>query len=165
MPDPPKPLTIEVTLPKNYGLGGLDRAFGESEDYGSKNVTVTVPVSAGTFAIEFPPVAYHITFWLLPPLGAFPRHPPSPVYVASFSDAPHEVYLVGMNHDQFDYRVYDRTSRRQKPKSAATWSFVHGEYVPIESGKKKVWHLRIKITKPDLAFESGPPSAAAQRQR
>jgi|SRR5262245_23157615 len=153
-PNSAAPLTIAITLPRDYGLGGLDRAFGKPEDYGHKDHTVTTAVSEGTFTVEFPPVVYHVTFWLLPPLGAYPKRPPAPVYYVSFSDAPEEVYLVGMKGEEFDYRVFDRASRQARPKTAAAWSIVDGKYLLVDSAGKKVWHLRITITKPRPA--SGP---------
>lgn len=148
-PNPKSPLTIEVTLPKHYGLGDLDHFFGKPEDYGHRDRTVTIPVSSGMFTVEFAPVIYHITFWLLPPLGAFPRNPPAPAYFVSFSDALDEVYLVGMNREQFEYRVFERASRRPKPKTEAVWTISDGSYLLVESGEKKVWHLRMKVTKPN----------------
>jgi hypothetical protein len=129
------PLAIEATLPKDYGLGGADRVLGEPEQYGNNSSTLTAPVSAGAFTAEFAPVVYHVTFWLVPPLGAFPKRPPPPTYVVSFSNAPHEVYVLGMNADRFAYRVYDRASRREKAISEAAWRIVDGDFLKIKMVK------------------------------
>lgn len=62
---------MRAVLTKEYGLGGLDRYFGKPEDYGHSDVEKFAHRKDGRYLIDFPPVVYHISFWLLPPLGAF----------------------------------------------------------------------------------------------
>jgi hypothetical protein len=144
---------LAVTLPKTYGLGGLDRFFGKPEDYGHGDRTVRAEVSGKTFSVELPPIVYHVTMWLLPPLGAFPRRPPAPVYVVEISDAPTEVYLLGFERGQFAYRVFDRSSRVEKPRDQALWRLSGGEYVPVGEGQERVWHLRVTLSKSTSTFD------------
>jgi len=140
----PEKLALEITLPKHYGLGGLDLVMNEPEDLGHKDKTINIEVAGGSFSHEFEPLVYHITFWLLPPLGAFPRHPPAPVYMVRFSNAPEEVYLVGMDSDNFRYEIYVRATRKTMEHEAATWLLQDGDYVSVETDDKEVWHLKIK---------------------
>jgi hypothetical protein len=137
------PLSMQVTLPKHYGLGGLDLVLNRAEDFGNRDQTVTVEVKDGAFSHEFPPVVYHVSVWLLPPLGAFPRQPPEPVYQVSFSDAPNEVYLIGIDRGGFRYDTFDKSTRQKLKPEAASWRITKGEYVPIDQ-KNRIWHLRIE---------------------
>lgn len=126
--------------------------MNEPEDFGHKDKTISVKVNGGSFSHEFEPLAYHITFWLLPPLGGFPRHPPAPVYVVRFSDAPEEVYLVGMDDGAFRYEVYARAAKEKIKHEEATWLLDEGDYVLVETDGKDVWHLKIKA-KPNKALQ------------
>jgi hypothetical protein len=114
-------LSLEVTLPKHYGLGGLDLATRTPEDFGQNDKVVTVDVKDGAFSQEFGPIVYHVTFLLLPPLGAFPRHPPSPVYTVRFSNARKETYLIGMDGSNFRYEVYGTETRQKMKHEEAAW--------------------------------------------
>ena len=113
---PSDSLSLEVTLPKHYGLGGLDLIMSSPEDFGHKDQTVQVEVVEGRFSFQFPPLAYHATFWLLPPLGAFPKQPPEPAYFVRFSDTPDEVYLVG-----FGWVPVDLAERERFGSWSARW--------------------------------------------
>ena len=121
---------IRVLLTKDYGLGGLDRYFGKPEDYGHRDMEQVALPAGGKYRIEFSPVAYHITFWLLPPLGAYPKRPPPPAYLLRFLGNDNEVYLVGLNKKEFQYRVFDRQSRQEKKPSEANWMLEDGRYAP-----------------------------------
>jgi len=150
---PPLSPSIQVTLPKHYGLGGLDPYFGQPEDYGHRDQTVTVQVQDGKFSVDFPPVVYHVSVWLLPPLGAFPRHPPSPTFFVYFSDTPDEVYLVGIDRGTFRYKVLDRASWSEKPADRAAWQIIHGEYSARGAGRQAVWYLHIEAKRPNNSVE------------
>ena len=72
-----EPLKVRVLLPKEYGLGGLDHFFGKPEDYGHSDKVEDKEVdNEGNFSFRHK-VIYHITFYILPPLGAFPQKPTS----------------------------------------------------------------------------------------
>lgn len=152
-----EPVSLEATLPKHYGLGGLDLVMNSPEDFGHKDQTVTIAVRDGAFSFQFPPVVYHVAFWLLPPLGAFPKQPPGPAYFVRFSDTPEEVYLVGLDRGAFKYQVFSRSSRQELKHEEATWSFTRGEYVPVKDADGKVWHLRVEAARSNKAFN---PTAA-----
>lgn len=160
----PDKLALEVTLPKHYGLGGLDLVLNAPEDFGRRDQTIRIDVQEGSFSHEFKPLVYHITFWLLPPSGAFPRHPPAPVYVVRFSDAPGEVYLIGMDGGDFRYEVYARDTRKKMKHEDATWLLHDGDYVSVESGDKDVWHLKIHA-QPGKAREGDGPRPADKAHR
>ena len=62
-------------------LGGLDEYFGKPEDYGHHDRINILDVSEeGIFKGAEDEVLYHMTFWLLPPLGIIPKTPPKPYY-------------------------------------------------------------------------------------
>lgn len=69
--------TIEFFLPAAYGLGGLDRHFGEPEDYGHQDRRFSATTDErGEFMCDLGESVYHATMWFLPPLGMRPRRPP-----------------------------------------------------------------------------------------
>lgn len=152
-------ISIEVTLPRTYGLGGLDLVLNRPEDFGNRDQTVTLPVKGGTFSYEFPPVVYHVTVWLLPPLGAFPKQPPEPVYQVSFSDAPNEVYLIGIDRGAFRYEALEKSTRQKLKPETASWRITKGEYVPIDE-KNRTWYLRIEGMKPNRAIKGDATQAS-----
>jgi hypothetical protein len=146
------PVSLEATLPKHYGLGGLDLVMNTPEDFGHKDQTVTIEVKDGAFSFQFPPIVYHVAFWLLPPLGAFPKQPPEPAYFVRFSDTPEEIYLVGLDRGTFRYQVFSRSSRQELKHEEATWRFTRGDYVPVKDADGKVWHLRVEAARSNKAF-------------
>jgi hypothetical protein len=93
----------------------------------------------GTMAssIDYGPFVYHISFWLLPPLGAFPRHPPTPFFFALLPDAPDEVYLIGFPRGPVEYKVFERRSRQELSREKGTWVVVSGSSEPQETPKGK----------------------------
>jgi hypothetical protein len=90
-------------------------------------------------------MVYHISFWLLPPLGPLPRHPPPPVFSVSFSATPDEVYLVGFDKGVFRYEVYSRSSRAHLEHDHASWFIEGGEYVRDRDSGHDRWVLRLRI--------------------
>lgn len=138
---------MDVWLPKEYGLGGFDQVFASPEAFGHKDQVLSADVSGESVTLDFPPLVYHITMWLLPPLGARPKQPPPPAYFVRFSDAPDEVYLVGMARQGFDYRVYDHDTRQEKAKVDATWQFLRGAYERVEGREQETWHLKVGMAR------------------
>jgi hypothetical protein len=134
---------VELVLPASYGMGGLDAMTGQPEDHGHRNQHATVITDRhGEFSHEFSSV-YHITFFLLPPLGAFPRQPPKPFY--GIRVAP-RTYFVGFNDDHFDYRVIPSSGPPQRDSAQR----VTGGYTLLkpQSGdtpKLKGWETTISI--------------------
>lgn len=157
------PATLSVTLPKTYGLGGMDTFFGKPEDYGNRNITIDAPVENGRVTAIFPPVIYHITFWLLPPLGGFPRHPPPPVFRVRFSDIPEEYYLVGYYRGVFQYRVFDSYSHQRKDQTEGRWVLTQGKYLPEnpEDKRSSTWILRFEARQ---QMNSGADAPTSQSQ-
>jgi len=137
--------SIQVTLPKYYGLEGLDLVMNKPEDFGNTDRTVLIHVVGGQFSYEFQPIVYDIIFWLLPPLGPFPRHPPEPYFTVAFSGTPDEVYLIGFEKGTFRYKVYSRSSHAQLAHDRASWIIEKGEYVKEHGADHDRWVLRISV--------------------
>lgn len=148
------PKEVRVFLAKDYGIGGLDRYFGKPEDYGHRDLEQVASAAEGRYRIEFPPVVYHISFWLLPPLGAYPKQPPPPVYYLRFSGSEEEVYLVGIDKSGFRYRVFDRQSRQEKKPSEAAWILADGRYIAeSDANGRQTWFIEFTLKKPNKATE------------
>jgi hypothetical protein len=144
------PKEIRVILPKEYGLAGLDRVWGRPESYGHRNIERTSMLKEGCYRVEFPPVTYSISFWLLPPLGAFPKQPPTPFYYLQFSGTEDEVYFVSFGKKGLHYRVYDRNSGVEKKQSDAAWIFTDGRYfAETEKDRFETWFIEFAL-KPNL---------------
>jgi hypothetical protein len=152
------PKELRVVLTKEYGLGGLDRYFGKPEDYGHRDIEMVASATDGRYRAEFA-VVYHIDFWMIPPLGPLPRHPPAPVYWLQIADSPEEVYLAGFDKRGLRYRVFDRLSRKEKKDSDARWKLADGRYAPEPtSGGKKIWYLEFTLKGPNQALVPTPMS-------
>jgi len=87
--------TIEFILPAEYGLGGLDPYFGKPEDYGHHDRRFsTMTDSNGEFRYNVGRTVYHVTMFLIPPLGALPRRPPAPFLLVRVRRYADEYYAV-----------------------------------------------------------------------
>jgi hypothetical protein len=93
---------IQFILPAAYGLGGLDLVLNEPEDFGHHDQVFTVTTGPhGEFSHELGDHLYHVSVWLLPPLGPFPRHPPPPFLLARDRSFPGEYYAIQTHDGQF----------------------------------------------------------------
>ena len=103
-----KPLAnreLQLLLPAAYGLGGLDLVLTKPEDFGHQDhVFILRTGPDGKFSHDLGDRIYHMDFWLIPPLGGFPRHPPAPFFLVRAQDAPGEYYAVQTQDGQF--KVY-----------------------------------------------------------
>jgi hypothetical protein len=109
-----------------------------------RRVTLTTD-STGSFSHIFDPSIYHITFFLLPPLGAFPRQPPKPFYGVHL---PSRTYFVGYDHDHFDYRIVLPSGAPQRdPSQRVSGSYTLREFQmrPDSPAKLKGWETSITI--------------------
>ncbi|RJR44165.1 MAG: hypothetical protein C4576_13345 [Desulfobacteraceae bacterium] len=143
-----EPLKVRVMLPKEYGLGGLDHVFGKPEDYGNfDRIELKEVDHSGSFTFRSE-VVYHITFFLLPPLGIIPKAPPVPIYVVGFSDCPNEVYLVEFKNNAARYKAYLMPQKKELPLDKARWTIFEGsvQEVDIEGRKSLEITLRFKRT-------------------
>jgi hypothetical protein len=145
--DSGSPLSLEVTVPEDYGFSRLDLMLSEAGDGQRSSQPVTVEVVNGDFSHEFPPFVYHTTFFILPPIGPYPRHPPPPTFRLAFSDAPNEIYIVGYDKGAFRYEVYSHISRALIAREHASWVMTGGEYVKLGTDDTPVWHLRIQASR------------------
>jgi len=99
---------ITLMLPAQYGLAGLDAAWGKPEDYGHRQQEDTVETdSTGRFNCLFPPTTYSIVLFLLPPLGVIPSQPPKPFFGLRTASVEPDSYLIGWEGDHLGYRLWD----------------------------------------------------------
>lgn len=93
---------VDFTLPAAYGLGGLDMILNEPEDFGHSDraFSVTTDVN-GEASYSLGEIIYHISFWMLPPLGAKPDRPPPPFLFIRVQSQPNEYYAVQSGDGQF----------------------------------------------------------------
>lgn len=161
-PPPREELSVRVTLDKHYGLGGLDKYFGEPEDYGHHDkINILTVGKDGIFKGPEAEVIYHMTFWFLPPLGVIPKTPPKPYFFLEFSNKKDEIYLVGEAKDGFDYKVYDIPTRNEITKGDAGWHILSGEYLPIDGEGPNGWRLLLEIEKYNNRFKNEAQSSHA----
>lgn len=93
---------VSIMLPAEYGLGGFDGRFGgKPETFGQRDERFSVVTDEnGEFLLDLGDRHYHITYCLLPPLGAFPRNPPPPFFLLRVPSIPGESYWVLAKDDQ-----------------------------------------------------------------
>jgi hypothetical protein len=93
---------LQLLLPATYGLDGLDLVMNEPEDFGHRDqVFTTTTGSNGEFFYDLGTRIYHMSFWLIPPLGGFPRHPPAPFVLVRVTSMPDEYYAVQTQDGKF----------------------------------------------------------------
>ena len=93
---------VDVILEDRGGL-----LWESSEPEGDQHVRLTTD-AAGRFTHSFHPTPYSKIFWLLPPLGGFPRRPPDPVFLLRLSRDPDRYYEFVVAKDKAEYKVFDR---------------------------------------------------------
>ena len=97
---------IEFMLPAAYGLGGLDLVMNSPEDFGHKDYRLKVITDQdGNFEADLGEHVYHMTFWLLPPLGGFPKRPPAPFLFVRFPENDTEYYAIQTHDGRF--KIYN----------------------------------------------------------
>lgn len=103
--DPLPNRQVEFLLPASYGFGGHDLVLNKPQDFGHQDQRFRVSTdSNGEFSHDLGEHIYHMSVWLLPPLGGFPRHPPAPVLLVRVPGFPGEYYAV-QTHDGA-FKVY-----------------------------------------------------------
>ncbi len=139
-------LRLRITLDESYGLGSIDRYFGKPEDYGHKDqVTVLTMKPDGSFEDQIFEVLYHVTYFILPPLGPIPRKAPKPYYIIEFSNIKDEIYVVGEPRTGFEYRTYSYSKNAEFSKDEAYWRITSGEFTEALIENTNMWLLNIKI--------------------
>jgi hypothetical protein len=140
-------LKVRVLLPKAYGLGGLDPVFEKPEDDGnSDRARIQTVDPDGNFVFKHE-VVYHITFFIVPPLGNIPKTPPPPVYLVGFSDCRDEVYWVDFKGNRPRYKAYRMPHKQEIPADKATWTIFDGAVEEIEVDGRKALDIVLKIRK------------------
>ncbi|MBW2418760.1 MAG: hypothetical protein JRH19_09455 [Deltaproteobacteria bacterium] len=101
-------LDVEFILPASYGLGGLDLAMNEPEDFGHQDESFRIKTGGdGEFSLELGAHVYHVDCWILPPVGCFPRNPPAPFLLVRMPALRDEYYAVQTNDGHFSvYTLY-----------------------------------------------------------
>ena len=107
--------------------------FGHPSDYGnSDSIEINDVNINGYFSFKHE-VVYHISFYILPPLGALPKSPPSPFYAIGFSDCKDEIYLVSFENGKPNYRVYRLPDKIEISADQATWKIIGGSLQRIKN--------------------------------
>lgn len=93
---------IQFILPAAYGPGGLDLVLNEPEDFGHQDQSFSTTTDAnGEFSYDLGSHIYHVSCWLLPPIGCFPKAPPPPLLLVRVSAIPDEYYAVQTQDGKF----------------------------------------------------------------
>ena len=150
-----KNLKITFELPEDYGIGGLDKPSYHKQE---KPPIELVVDKEGKFSGYYG-VIYHVTVFLLPPIGAKPEIAPKPKLVmARFSDSKDEFYVMGESQNGFEYFVYDHSSKAKEiwksgkvakiSKDKASWIIESGNFVKKKNQKNEdEWVIYLKIRK------------------
>lgn len=97
---------VQIVLPATYGLGGLDSVLNGPSDFGRDDqLFELVTNTEGRFEQDLGVQVYHMSFWILPPLGGFPRRPPAPFVLLRFPERGEEIYAVQTWNG--DYQIVD----------------------------------------------------------
>lgn len=144
---------VEVMLPAQYGLAGLDAVWGQPEDYGHQTQRVTLQTDAdGKFSCIFSPTTYSISFWIFPPLGTFPRQPPRPFVAMRIASRSPDIMVAGMDHGHFDYRVWDHATGKFRQDSSArlsgSYTFLKSEKAPDGNRTIAGWLMNLTLVEP-----------------
>jgi hypothetical protein len=93
---------MQLLLPAPYGLGGLDLVANKPEDFGLRDQVFTTTTGPdGEFFFDLGIHIYHMSVWLIPPLGGLPRHPPAPFVLVRVTGMPGEYYAVQTQDGKF----------------------------------------------------------------
>jgi hypothetical protein len=87
---------VEIILPGEYGMGGRDRRHGVTAEQLARHDEPfgAVTDDKGEFSIDLGDRRYQAALFYLPPLGRFPRNPPSPFLFMRVPSFPDERYAV-----------------------------------------------------------------------
>ena len=97
---------VQIVLPATYGLGGLDLVLKEPSEFGRNDQLFELVTNAeGRFEQDLGVQVYHMSFWILPPLGGFPKRPPAPFVLLRFPERGEEIYAVETRNGQ--YQIVD----------------------------------------------------------
>ena len=93
---------LQFLLPAAYGLGGFDLALNNPEDFGHQDHVFRVTTGpGGEFSYDLGNHVYHVGYWLIPPLGPIPRHPPAPFVLVRAAGIGGEYYAVETQSGRF----------------------------------------------------------------
>jgi len=112
---------VNVLLPAEYGLGGLDgfdRAVKLPGDISHADTKLMATTDAeGVFELALGAQLYHVNVWLLPPLGALPTRPPAPFLLVQLARAADEYYAVQTSSGAF--RVFGEDGQERPAEECA----------------------------------------------
>lgn len=136
---------VEITLPSDYGLNETDLTYGAASSYGHQNQQAVIMTDVlGSFAHAFHPVSYSTAFWVLPPLGSFPRKPPAPFFYVRLLDDPEQIYGIIVKPEETLYRVYKQLPGAAAPVPGDKKLEVNGKLREEERGAK-AWVVELKL--------------------
>jgi len=144
---------VEVMLPAAYGLAGSEAAWGNPADYDQRTQRTTLQTDAdGRFAYIFSPTTYSTRHWIFPPLGTFPRQPPRPFVAMRIASRSPDIIIAGMDHDHFDYRVWDHATGKFRqdtpPRLSGSYTLFESEKAP--DGRQTIggWRMDLTLVEP-----------------
>ena len=122
---------VDILLPSQYGLTGLDAVWGKPEDYGHRDQKARVTTDEnGQFEHAFAPTTYSIVFWFIPPLGPIPRKPPDPYFYLKLPSQTNEFWVLWMRKYGLETRLIERGNRTPIEQS---------QFVPAEFSGELIW--------------------------
>jgi len=128
---PLKNQQLDLLLPSQYGLAGLDARWGKPEDYGHRDQKATLATDdKGRFDHAFMPTTYSIAFWIFPPLGTIPRKPPEPYFYLKLPSQTNEFWVLWMKKEGLETKVIERGNRTPRDQS---------QLLPAAFSGKLIW--------------------------
>ncbi len=138
---------IELTLPAEYGMSEIDHEHGSAEEFGRRAQKRTAVTDfLGSFSAEFTPVEYSTAWWVLPPLGRFPRLPPEPMILIRVMDQPSTWYQVLLKDGDIVYTILTSNASGLVPaRKNAMRRRISGKPGIEERGDMNVWVSDLRI--------------------
>lgn len=139
--------TLEFTLPAEYGMSEIDHEHGSAEEFGRRSQRITAVTDVlGSFSARFAPVDYSTAWWVLPPLGRFPRVPPDPMVLIRMLDSPSIWYQVLLKEEDIVYTILTSNASGFVPAKTTDISRrISGNQIIEERGDIKVWISELNI--------------------
>ena len=99
---------VHMLLPATYGLGGLDLVLNQPGDFGQEDEWFVLRTDEnGQFEQDLGTRVYHVSCWILPPVGCYPKAPPAPFVVLRIAAAPDQVYAIQTGSGE--YRIFTQS--------------------------------------------------------
>lgn len=160
--DTKQDVKLKVIFPGSYGYSDFDLKFVSQEALSKFDQVFEVSATNGVATTNDFGSFYHVGVWLFPPIGAFPKEPPPPMFIIEFSNAEGELYLVTLIEDKLRYKVYNVISKKYLSLKESSWYLADATFTEYEEDNNEKWLFNLKV-KPNNSFNSdgannAPPS-------